>query len=106
MEVIYEVNLEIEPEVLDNFLSWLREHIAQMLAFEGFLSATMSSRNPQEEGIETNYALYTVQYRLRDRAALQNYFDLHAAAMRQDGLSRFPGKFKASRRILHIQQQF
>ena len=40
------------------------------------------------------------QYLLRDEAALQAYFDLHAARLRGDGIARFDGSFNASRRIL------
>jgi len=36
-----------------------------------------------------------------DMASLQDYFDHHAAAMRQDGKTRFGENFSATRRVLH-----
>ena len=42
----------------------------------------------------------TVHYRVSDRKKLQDYFDVHAARLRGDGLKRFGGKMTASRRVL------
>jgi hypothetical protein len=39
-------------------------------------------------------------YVLKDRKALQAYFAEHASRLRGDGMSRFEGKFSATRRIL------
>lgn len=93
MAVLYEVRLLPDPAIAEPFLDWLRLHVAEMLTLPGFEGARIHS----EEGEAT---VYVVHYRLPDRAALQHYFDTHAARMRADGLARFPGQFQASRRIL------
>lgn len=93
MAVLYEVRLLPDPAIAARFLDWLRSHVAEMLTLPGFEDA----RIHREECAAT---VYVVHYRLPDRAALQRYFDTHAARMRADGLARFPGQFEASRRVL------
>lgn len=99
--VIYEVNLEIEPEVADEFKIWLHSHISEMLALPGFVSARGFKRQPDEEGCAGIPLLLTVHYTLESREALEKYFKEHAPRMREDGMKRFGGNFKASRRILY-----
>ena len=41
---------------------------------------------------------------LHDRPALQWYFDNHAPRMREDGMTRFPGKYTTTRRICAIRE--
>jgi hypothetical protein len=41
-----------------------------------------------------------MQYRVRDLAALQDYFEQHAPRLRADGIARFGGRFSANRRTL------
>ncbi len=94
--VIYEVNLDVDAAIADAFLAWLRDHVAAILTLPGFLDARTSTiENPP-----TGRMLLCVHYRVRSRAALQDYFDHHAAAMRGDGSARFGDRFSASRRIL------
>ena len=94
--VIYEVNLEVDAGIADAFLAWLRDHVAAILALPGFLDARISTVEDPPSGRR----LLCVHYRVHSRAALQDYFDHHAAAMRGDGIGRFGAGFSASRRIL------
>lgn len=94
--IVYEVELEVHHDLRDEYPAWLRGHVAQMLALPGFVDAQLLQ-------LETDAAeapVFLVQYRLRDRAALQAYFDTHAAAMRAEGLARFGDRVTARRRIL------
>ncbi|WP_461538651.1 DUF4286 family protein [Spongorhabdus nitratireducens] len=93
--VIYEVNLAIEPDILDKYLLWLQQHIQAILKLEGFTTADTYTLESDDE----KYHL-RVQYYLKDRESLQAYFDHHATAFRNDGLQRFGGKFSANRNIL------
>lgn len=93
MGVLYEVRLEPDPAIAVAFLAWLREHIEAMCALPGFDGAQLWAE-------EQPTPVYVVHYRLQDRAALARYFAEHAAAMRADGLARFPDQFHASRRVL------
>jgi quinol monooxygenase YgiN len=96
---VYEVNLAVDAETADAYAAWLGPHIAEILALNGFLGATWF----EVEGDETDGRVrWCVQYRLRDRAALQAYFDEHAARFRAEGLEKFGGRFEATRRVLAL----
>jgi antibiotic biosynthesis monooxygenase (ABM) superfamily enzyme len=95
--VVYEVNLDLEQAIADDYREWLRQHVAQMLALPGFVSAQVFDvAEPAAQG----RVAYCVQYRLSDAAALTDYLRDHAARMRQEGIARFGGRFRASRRVL------
>lgn len=97
--VIYEVNLDLDAAIADDYLAWLREHIAQICALPGFLGATVHV--VADPVAEPGRSALCVQYRLRDQTALDDYLRDHAPRLRADGMARFGGKFSASRRILH-----
>lgn len=99
-EVIYEVNLDVEAGIAADYRAWLHDHVAQMLALPGFIDARVTEvlDPPPAPG----RVVFCVHYRLRDEAALQDYFDRHAAAMRGDGMARFGDQFRASRRVLRV----
>ena len=99
--VIYEVNLDIDTAIADAYLAWLRDHVAGMLALPGFLRADVFTvADPPAQRL-----LLSLHYHVCDMAALQSYFDHHAAAMRGDGIARFDGRFNATRRILLAQAE-
>lgn len=97
--VIYEVNLDLDAAIADDYLAWLREHIAQICALPGFLGATLQTVT--DPVAEPGRRTLCVQYRLRDQNALDDYLRDHAPRLRADGMARFGGKFSASRRVLH-----
>ncbi|MDO8527686.1 MAG: DUF4286 family protein [Deltaproteobacteria bacterium] len=99
--ILYEVNLEVDKDIANEYQTWLKEHVGHMLQLDGFESAQIFSRDPKDEGLEiSDKVLLTVHYHLKERASLENYFKNHAEKMRAEGLQKFPGKFKATRRIL------
>lgn len=104
--IIYEVNLDVKNETADAFKAWLPKHIEQMLQHDGFTHANYYHRLGAEENGDNAHHFFTVQYHLKNREALQHYFDHHAEAMRADGLQRFPDQFSAHRRILYHEQSF
>lgn len=104
LPVIYEVNLEVQPQISGEFEAWLDEHIAELLALPGFCSAQRFRRVAAEEGRsgpDGGPVLLTVHYTLSSREALEEYFQTHAPRMREAGLKRWPGQFTATRRILY-----
>ena len=48
---------------------------------------------------ESGFLNLTVFYKVKTISDLENYFDGYAHEMREEGLSAFPGKFEASRRV-------
>ena len=63
--LLYEVNLEADAAIEAPFDTWLRDHIADMLQFDGFRSAEILDADAAPPGRIRRI----VQYRLRDRAA-------------------------------------
>lgn len=97
-EVVYEVNIDLDAAIETEYRAWLQHHVEEILALSGFIDARVLDviDPPPAPG---RIALCT-QYRLRDAAALQDYFDQHAPRLRGDGIARFGGRFVASRRVL------
>ena len=95
--VIYEVNLIVKEEIIDDFNTWLVEHVDEMLRFPGFKKAEIL----QEEGSVKHLS---VRYYLSHREYLEDYLQNHAQKMRGQGILQFKDKFSASRRILHLQK--
>ena len=93
--ITYEVNLEVEREVAEAYGLWLRAHVDELLAIDGFLGA----RCCEVESDSSGPLLLTVHYRVETREHLERYFDEHAARLRGDGLAQFEGRFRAERRI-------
>jgi hypothetical protein len=100
--VIYEVNLDADAAIEGPFDTWLRDHIADMLQLPGFLSAEILSPGDAPPGRIRR----TVQYRLRDQAALDDYLRRHAPEMRSRGLELFGERFSTDRRVLAHREEF
>ncbi len=94
----YEVTLHVDAAIADDYLAWLHGHVAQMLALPGFTGARAWRvlEPPPAEG----EVCFCCLYELRDAAALEAYLGEHAPRMRADGIARFGGRFRASRRVL------
>lgn len=94
---LYEVSIEVDAELADEYRSWLCEHARQMLALPGFIDAQLWEVERQAEAARIGLvACYT----LRDRAALEAYLAGPAQQMRAAGRARFGERFTATRRIL------
>ena len=94
--VIYEVNLTVDAEIANEYSAWLGPHIKEILELDGFLSAEWFEVEAEDEA----HVHWCIQYRVKDRTALETYFVEHAERMRGDGLERFGERFTAERRIL------
>lgn len=95
-KLIYEVTIDVDNEILDEFELWLAHHVAQMLQLDAFRDAQVLDGDPVEPG----KARRIVHYFPVSEAALQEYFDHDAARMRQDAVDRFGDRFSAQRRVL------
>ena len=93
---IYEVSLTVDAEIADDYAAWLGPHIKEILGLDGFLSAEWFEVEIEDE----EHVHWCIQYRVKDRTALETYFIEHAERMRGDGLERFGGRFTAERRVL------
>jgi len=92
-EILYEVIITVDPAIRADYLVWLRRHMAEMTAIDGFQSADLFINTENENELACHY-------RLRDRDAMNAYLEGPAQAMRADGVKHFGDKFSASRRIM------
>lgn len=97
--VLYEVTVEVESGIALEYRAWLAEHVRELLALPGFLSAEIFDLEAETEpgGSET----LVVCYRLASHVALSDYLREHAPRLRAQGVARFGERFRARRRILH-----
>jgi hypothetical protein len=96
--IVYEVNLEVQRSVYDEFRGWLAEHIRAIIALPGFAGAELFECT--EAAVADAHCRLCVQYRLVDHAALERYLRDDAPRLRADGERRFGGKFSGRRRVL------
>ena len=98
MNVIYEVELHVDAEIAVGYRAWLPGHVAAMLALPGFVSADVLEvvdPGPADGGL-----VLSVRYRLASQAVLDDYLELRAPRMREEGLALFGDRFRAFRRVL------
>ena len=96
MSVIYEVTLNVDREIIDEFDDWLSGHAMEMLELPGFTAARIYAAESDDE----SRACRIARYELESRALLDEYLAGPAAAMRQSGADLFGDRFDASRRIM------
>lgn len=96
--IIYAVELEMDAALREEYLAWLRGHVAEMLALPGFIGAEIMERC--EPPAAPGRWVVAAHYRLRDRAALEDYLAGHAPRMRAAGLARFGDRVQATRQVL------
>jgi hypothetical protein len=96
--VVYEVNLDINTEIFEQFKQWLVEHMKKMMTFKGFLEAKLLAENSDNSAKKK----LTACYLLDSRKSLDDYLAQHAPVMRQDGIDTFGNQFSATRRIFDV----
>jgi hypothetical protein len=94
--LIYEVTLEVDPEIEDRVFRWLEGHVAEM----GDLEPIRDARLFRSVDAEVGKAVFVAHYRMDSRRNYQDYLDRHAERMRADGIERFGGRIRPSRRLL------
>jgi len=92
-KILYEVVISVDPAIRKDYLTWLKQHISEMKALDGFVSAQLFINTENENEL-------TCHYRLKNHEAMRAYLDGPAKKMRADGINRFSDKFSAQRRIL------
>lgn len=100
---IYNVTLNIDESIHQEWLDWIKEHIPQVLGTGHFSDAKLTRVLVEEE---MGGVTYSVQYRAKTREDLDNYYKNHADRLRQDGLKRFADKVLAFRTELQIIDEY
>jgi hypothetical protein len=101
--IIYNVTVNIDDSIHDDWLAWIKEHIPQVLATGKFTEAKLTKVLVKEELGGTTYS---VQYKAISREALEAYYKEDAEKLRGDGLKKFADKMLAFRTELEIIDEY
>ncbi|MFD2551680.1 DUF4286 family protein [Bizionia sediminis] len=102
--IIYNVTINIDTSVHDNWLTWLKtDHIPKVLATGHFSEAKLTRVLVTEDmgGIT-----YSVQYRAHSRDALERYYKHDADKLQMEGHKKFADKMLAFRTELEVIEEF
>jgi len=101
--IIYNVTVNIDDSVHDDWLKWIKGHIPQVLGTGKFDKATLTKVLVEEEmGGQT----YSIQYRSYSREALDAYYSQDAERLRTEGMKLFANKMLAFRTELQIVDEY
>ena len=101
--IIYNVTLNIDESIHEEWLSWIKEHIPQVLATGKFKKARLTKVLVEEE---LGGVTYSVQYTAFSRESLDAYYKEDAERLRQEGLKLFADKMLAFRTELEIIDEY
>ena len=101
--IIYNVTINIDESIHDEWLTWIKEHIPQVLATGKFDKATLTKVLVEEDMGGTTYS---IQYKSYSREALVAKYREDADKLRQEGLKWFADKMLAFRTELQIIDEY
>ncbi|MFA6260681.1 MAG: DUF4286 family protein [Bacteroidia bacterium] len=97
--IIYNVTINIEDEIHDEWLLWMKEtHIPEVMRTGMFVDHSFSrllSRQEDETGIT-----YVIQYLANDMAHYEKYIQEFAPALQNETIKKFGNKFIAFRTLM------
>lgn len=97
--IIYNVTVNIENDVHDEWLQWMKEkHIPDVMATGFFIENKICKVLVKEEQGTT----YSIQYTCENLNSLQEYQRLHAPQLQKEHADKFANKFVAFRTLLEI----
>lgn len=101
--IIYNVTSNINKNVHEQWLIWIKEHIPQVLSTGCFTEAKLTKVLVEDED---GAVTYSVQYRAQSREDLERYYNMYADALRQDALKHFADKVLSFRTELEVIDEF
>ncbi len=99
---IYNITINIDDSIHNEWLVWIETHIETVLATGKFTSAKLTQVLVDDEVGTT----YSIQYRVKIREDLDNYYKFDADKLRVEGLRKFGNKMLAFRTELKIINEF
>lgn len=100
---IYNVTINIDDTVHDEWLTWMESHILEVLNTNKFISAKLTQVLVDDE-IEGK--TYSVQYTVNSREDLDAYYKEDADHLRKQGLKKFGDKMLTFRTELRLIKEF
>ena len=101
--IIYNLTANIDESIHDEWLTWIKEHIPQVLGTGKFDKATLSKVLVEED---MGGLTYSIQYRSYSREALDAYHKEDADRLTQEGLIKFSDKMLTFRTELKIVDEY
>jgi hypothetical protein len=93
--LIYEVECQLDPDIVADYDAWLPGHVRDVLACPGFQGASIEA----PEGAQGELQRRRVRYRVESAAALDHYLENNATRLRTDTAQRFGGRVQCERRV-------
>lgn len=98
--IIYNVTVQIEKQIAPQWLHWLtHEHIPDVMATGCFTGNQIVKLLDADESEALTYA---IQYYTESREVLDEYLNVHAAALRKKGVEKWGERFVAFRTIMEV----
>lgn len=101
--IIYNVTVNIEESIHNEWLIWIKNHIPVVLATGRFSEAKLTKVLVEEE---MGGVTYSIQYRAKSREHLNKYYQFDADKLKSDGLLKFGDKMLAFRTELEIIDEY
>lgn len=101
--IIYNVTANIDESIHKEWLTWIKEHIPQVLGTGKFDKATLTKVLVEED---MGGLTYSIQYRSYSREALDAYYKEDADRLIQEGLKKFSDKMLTFRTELQIVDEY
>lgn len=97
--IIYNVTINVENDVHDEWLKWMREsHIPDVLKTGYFLEHKICKvLNVEDEG-----TTYSIQYTSKTMEDYEGYKSNEAARLQKEVMDKFKGEFVAFRSLLEV----
>lgn len=98
-KIIYNVTVNIDDRVRDEWVSWMKEtHIPDVMSTGLFLESRFTKILAESEGGTS----YSIQYLCASKQDLEEYQQNHAPALQRDHTERYQNKFAAFRTLLEV----
>lgn len=101
--IIYNVTVNIDESIHEEWLLWIKNHIPLVLATGRFSEARLTKVLIKEE---MGGLTYSIQYRAKSREDLDNYYTFDAEKLKSEALLKFGDKMLAFRTELEIIDEY
>ena len=93
--LIYEVECQLDPDIVADYDAWLPGHVREVLACPGFHGASIEiPETPPSERQRRR-----IRYRVESASALDHYLENHATRLRTETAQRFGTRVYCERRV-------
>lgn len=99
--LIYEVECQLDPDIVADYDAWLPGHVRDVLACPGFHGASIEiPETPSGERQRRR-----IRYRIESAAALDHYLENNATRLRTETADRFGGRVHCERRAFRSRHE-